>query len=395
MLTLPLLHALTFDDVLLVPGFSEVHPNQVDLQTQLTRDISLRIPLVSAAMDTVTESRMAIGLAQMGGIGIVHKNLSPERPAEEVDKVKRSESGMITDPITIEPDAPIRDAEALMAKFRISGVPVVEGHRLVGILTNRDLRFETRWDIPVREAMTKDNLVTVPVGTTLQEARAILQKHRIEKLLVVDGQGQLKGLITVKDIEKSIEYPNACKDGMGRLRVGAAVGVGKDLLDRAAVTYQLVLTKTDGVRPAALAAKQAQIAGYARKHPAAFPEIVSTSAETGAGIDLLRASLAVQTGRADAAAEDLRVWVADHPRDATAWQLLSSAYTARHETLRSIRAEAEARIAHLDYAAARDRLRAAQDLAAQGAAVDAIESSIIDARARELDSTLKEQALER
>ena len=214
--------ALTFDDVLLVPGFSEVHPNQVDLGTRLTKDIALRIPLVSAAMDTVTESRMAIGLAQMGGIGIVHKNLSPERQAEAVDKVKRSESGMITDPITIEPDAPIRDAEALMAQFRISGVPVVEGHRLVGILTNRDLRFETRWDIPVREAMTKDNLVTVPVGTTLQEARAILQKHRIEKLLVVDGQGQLKGLITVKDIEKSIEYPTACKDGMGRLRVGAA-----------------------------------------------------------------------------------------------------------------------------------------------------------------------------
>ena len=238
MLTLPLLHALTFDDVLLVPGFSEVHPNQVDLGTRLTKDISLRIPLISAAMDTVTESRMAIALAQLGGIGIVHKNLSPERQAEEVDKVKRSESGMITDPITIEPDAPIRDAEALMSKFHISGVPVVEGHRLVGILTNRDLRFETRWDIPVHEAMTKDNLVTVPVGTTLQEARAILQKHRIEKLLVVDGQGQLKGLITVKDIEKSIEYPNACKDAMGRLRVGAAVGVGKDLLERAAALVE-------------------------------------------------------------------------------------------------------------------------------------------------------------
>ena len=234
MLTLPLLRALTFDDVLLVPGYSEVHPNLVDLSTRLARDLGMRIPLVSAAMDTVTESRMAIALAQMGGIGIVHKNLSLERQAEEVDKVKRSESGMITDPITIEPTAPIREAEALMAKFRISGVPVVEGHKLVGILTNRDLRFETRWDIPVSEAMTKDNLVTVPVGTTLQEARAILQKHRIEKLLVVDGEGQLKGLITVKDIEKSTEYPNACKDGMGRLRVGGAVGVGKELLERAA-----------------------------------------------------------------------------------------------------------------------------------------------------------------
>ena len=238
MLTLPLMKALTFDDVLLVPGYSDVHPNQVDLGSRLTKDIALRIPLLSAAMDTVTESRMAIALAQLGGIGIIHKNLSPERQAEEVDKVKRSESGMITDPITIEPDAPIRDAEALMAKFRISGVPVVEGHKLVGILTNRDLRFETRWDIPVREAMTKDNLITVPVGTTLQEARAILQKHRIEKLLVVDAQGQLKGLITVKDIEKSIEYPNACKDQLGRLREGAAVGVGKELLNRAAALLE-------------------------------------------------------------------------------------------------------------------------------------------------------------
>src|SRR5512133_177736 len=238
MLTLPLMRALTFDDVLLVPGYSEIHPNQVDLGTRLTKDIGLRIPLMSAAMDTVTESRMAIALAQLGGIGIIHKNLSPERQAEEVDKVKRSESGMITDPITIGPDAPIRDAEALMAKFRISGVPVVEGHRLVGILTNRDLRFETRWDIPVREAMTKDNLVTVPVGTTLQEAKGILQKHRIEKLLVVDDKGQLKGLITVKDIEKSIEYPIACKDAHGRLRVGAAVGVGKELLDRAAALVE-------------------------------------------------------------------------------------------------------------------------------------------------------------
>ncbi len=238
MLTLPLMHALTFDDVLLVPGYSQLHPNQVDLSTRLAKDIGLRIPLLSAAMDTVTESRMAIALAQLGGLGIIHKNLGLERQAEEVDKVKRSESGMITDPITIGPDAPIRDAEALMAKFRISGVPVVEGHKLVGILTNRDLRFETRWDIPVSEAMTKENLITVPVGTTLQQARAILQKHRIEKLLVVDSQGQLKGLITVKDIEKSTEYPNACKDGMGRLRVGAAVGVGKDLIERAAALVE-------------------------------------------------------------------------------------------------------------------------------------------------------------
>ncbi|MDE3245156.1 MAG: IMP dehydrogenase [Acidobacteriota bacterium] len=233
MLTLPLMDALTFDDVLLVPGFSSTHPNAVDLGTRLTRDIRLNIPLLSAAMDTVTESRMAIALAQLGGMGIIHKNLSIEDQAEEVDKVKRSESGMITNPITITPDAPIRDAEALMAKYKISGVPVVQGHKLVGILTNRDLRFETRWDLPVSEAMTKDKLITVPVGTTLQEAQAILQKHRIEKLLVVDAQGALKGLITVKDIEKSINYPSACKDVFGRLRVGAAVGVGKDLLDRA------------------------------------------------------------------------------------------------------------------------------------------------------------------
>ena len=233
MLTLPLMEALTFDDVLLVPGFSSTHPNAVDLSTQLTKEIRLNIPLLSAAMDTVTESRMAIALAQLGGLGIIHKNLSIDDQSEEVDKVKRSESGMITNPITIAPDAPIRDAEALMAKYKISGVPVVQGHKLVGILTNRDLRFETRWDLPVSEAMTKEKLITVPVGTTLQEAQAILQKHRIEKLLVVDALGALKGLITVKDIEKSINYPSACKDGFGRLRVGAAVGVGKDLLDRA------------------------------------------------------------------------------------------------------------------------------------------------------------------
>ncbi|HET6330822.1 MAG TPA: IMP dehydrogenase [Holophagaceae bacterium] len=225
--------ALTFDDVLLVPGHSEVHPNAVDLGTQLTKTVRLNIPLISAAMDTVTESRMAIALAQMGGLGVIHKNLSISEQAEEVDRVKRSESGMITDPITIRPDAPIREAEAMMAKYRISGVPVVESGKLVGILTNRDLRFEDRWELPVSELMTKDKLVTVPVGTTLEQAKAILQKHRIEKLLVVDKKGALKGLITVKDIEKSIAYPNACKDQLGRLRVAAAVGVGKDLLDRA------------------------------------------------------------------------------------------------------------------------------------------------------------------
>ncbi|HLO65784.1 MAG TPA: IMP dehydrogenase [Holophaga sp.] len=233
MLTLPLTQALTFDDVLLVPGPSDVHPNQVDLTSTLVPGVKLGIPLLSAAMDTVTEGRLAIALAQQGGVGIIHKNLAIDRQAEEVDKVKRSESGMITDPITIHPDAPIREAEDLMAKYRISGVPVVENHRLVGILTNRDLRFEDRWELPVREVMTKDRLVTVPVGTTLQEARAILQKHRIEKLLVVDDSGDLKGLITVKDIQKSTTYPNACKDAQGRLRVGAAIGVGPELIDRA------------------------------------------------------------------------------------------------------------------------------------------------------------------
>jgi IMP dehydrogenase len=233
MLTLPLTQALTFDDVLLVPGSSDVHPKDVDLGTQLTPEIRLGVPLLSAAMDTVTEGRLAIALAQQGGVGIIHKNLPIDRQADEVDKVKRSESGMITDPIVIRPDAPIREAEAMMAKYRISGVPVVENGKLVGILTNRDLRFETRWELPVREVMTCKNLVTVPVGTTLQEARAILQKHRIEKLLVVDDLGALRGLITVKDIQKSTEYPFSCKDSQGRLRVGAALGVGADLLDRA------------------------------------------------------------------------------------------------------------------------------------------------------------------
>jgi len=233
MLTLPLTQALTFDDVLLVPGASDVHPKDVDLGTQITAGIRLGIPLLSAAMDTVTEGRLAIALAQQGGMGIIHKNLPIDRQADEVDRVKRSESGMITDPIVIRPDAPIREAEAMMAKYRISGVPVVENGKLVGILTNRDLRFETRWELPVLDVMTCKNLITVPVGTTLQEARAILQKHRIEKLLVVDELGALRGLITVKDIQKSTEYPFSCKDSQGRLRVGAALGVAPDLLDRA------------------------------------------------------------------------------------------------------------------------------------------------------------------
>jgi IMP dehydrogenase len=270
MLTLPLTQALTFDDVLLVPGSSDVHPKDVDLGSQITSGIRLGVPLLSAAMDTVTEGRLAIALAQQGGIGIVHKNLAIDRQADEVDKVKRSESGMITDPIVIRPDAPIREAEAMMAKFRISGVPVVENGKLVGILTNRDLRFETRWELPVREVMTFKNLVTVPVGTTLLEARAILQKHRIEKLLVVDELGALRGLITVKDIQKSTEYPFSCKDSQGRLRVGAALGVGADLLDRARA---LIDARVDLLCLDSSHGHSAGVLGALRQLREAFPDI--------------------------------------------------------------------------------------------------------------------------
>jgi IMP dehydrogenase len=225
---------LTFDDVLLLPAKSEVLPPGVDVTTRLSRNVRLNIPLVSAAMDTVTESRLAIAMAQQGGIGIIHKNLSIEMQAEEVDKVKRSESGMIVDPITVGPDRKISEALELMRKYKISGVPVTDpSGLLLGILTNRDLRFETRTDLSVSTVMTKENLVTVPVGTTLEQAKAILHKHKIEKLLVVDLDYHLKGLITVKDIQKMIKYPDACKDELGRLRVGAAVGVGPDTLDRA------------------------------------------------------------------------------------------------------------------------------------------------------------------
>ena len=226
--------ALTFDDVLLAPGLSEVHPNDVRLATRVTRGIELNIPLISAAMDTVTEAELAIALAQEGGIGVIHKNLSVEAQATEVDRVKRSEAGMIVNPITIRPEQRIHEALDLMARFKISGVPVTdrEGH-LVGILTNRDLRFETNTSRPVSELMTRENLVTVPQGTTLEQAKAQLHQHRIEKLLVVDDDGNLKGLITVKDIQKMMEYPIACKDDLGRLRVAAAVGTAGDYLERA------------------------------------------------------------------------------------------------------------------------------------------------------------------
>jgi IMP dehydrogenase len=224
---------LTFDDVLLEPGRSAVLPNETDTRTCLTRKLALNIPVVSAAMDTVTESRLAIAMARQGGIGFVHRNMSIARQAEEVDRVKRSESGMIVAPVTISPEEPVRRALEIMNKYRVSGLPVTRGTKLVGILTNRDLRFEKNLDQRVSDVMTKNNLVTVPVGTTLEDAEHRLQEHRIEKLLVVDDEFNLKGLITVKDIQKKLEYPNAAKDEHGRLRIGAAIGATGDFLERA------------------------------------------------------------------------------------------------------------------------------------------------------------------
>ena len=233
---------LTFDDVLLIPAQSDVIPTSTDTRTWLTRKIGLNVPVVSAAMDTVTESRLAIALAQQGGIGLIHRNLSLEQQADEVDKVKRSESGMIVDPVTVDPEQPIGAALEVMKRYRISGVPVTKNGKLVGILTNRDLRFENRFDQPISSVMTKENLITVGVGTTLEEAEAILHQHRVEKLLVVDEHYFLKGLITVKDIQKKLKYPNAAKDAQGRLRCGAAVGSSGDFLERA---QELVNRKVD------------------------------------------------------------------------------------------------------------------------------------------------------
>ncbi|WP_341878084.1 IMP dehydrogenase [Defluviitalea saccharophila] len=233
---------ITFDDVLLVPAYSQVLPKDVDLSTQLTKTIKLNIPVMSAGMDTVTESRMAIAMARQGGIGIIHKNMSIEEQADEVDKVKRSEHGVITDPFYLSPEHYVYEANELMAKYRISGVPITEGTKLVGILTNRDLRFETNHNRKIKEVMTKENLITAPEGTTLEEAKEILSKYRIEKLPIVDREGNLKGLITIKDIEKAILYPNSAKDKNGRLLVGAAVGVTGDVLDR---VEKLVQAKVD------------------------------------------------------------------------------------------------------------------------------------------------------
>jgi len=242
MIHFPVPEALTFDDVLLLPARSSVTPASVSTQTQLTRNITLNVPIISAAMDTVTESRMAIALAQQCGLGIVHRNLTVDQQANEVDKVKRSESVMIVDPVTMSPDDKVADALEVMHKYKISGVPITKNKKLVGILTNRDLRFETRTDIPISKVMTKENLITVPVGTTLRDAEAILHKHRVEKLLVVDDKYNLKGLITVKDIQKKLKYPNAAKDSHGRLRVGAAIGATGDFLERA---QELAKNKVD------------------------------------------------------------------------------------------------------------------------------------------------------
>jgi len=224
--------ALTFDDVLLLPAYSEVLPDQVDLRTRLAGDIYLNIPLMSAAMDTVTEANMAIALAREGGLGIIHKNMSIDSQAEEVDKVKRSEAGMIVDPITLPPEAKIGEALAVMKKFSISGIPITKNGKLVGILTNRDLRFHPDLNLPIAEVMTKNNLITAGEGIELEQAKNLLHTHRIEKLLIVDDSGLLKGMITIKDIMKKIQYPNACKDSRGRLRVGAAVGVGQAAISR-------------------------------------------------------------------------------------------------------------------------------------------------------------------
>jgi IMP dehydrogenase len=270
MLDGPIPEALTFDDVLLVPAKSAVLPTQVDTQTHLTRNIRLNIPIVSAAMDTVTESRLAIALAQQGGIGIVHRTMSIPQQAAEIDKVKRSESGMIVDPVTIDPDSRIADALEIMRKYKISGVPVTRQGKLVGILTNRDLRFETRLDLAVEKAMTKENLITVPVGTTLDDAEEILHRHRVEKLLVVDEQFNLKGLITVKDIQKRIKYPNAAKDAQGRLRVGAAVGVTGDFAERA---QELVKAKVDLIVVDTAHGHSARVMEAVRLLKRQFPEI--------------------------------------------------------------------------------------------------------------------------
>lgn len=298
MLTEDLQEGLTFDDVLLVPARSDVLPAETDTATQFTRGISLRIPLCSSAMDTVTEAQLAIAIAQAGGIGVIHRNLSPARQAEEVDKVKRSESGMIVDPVTIRPEALVSDALGVMERYHISGVPVVDAdNHLVGIITNRDLRFETRMNVPVSEVMTRQPLVTVPVGTTLDEAKSVLQKHRIEKLLVVDSDKRLKGLITVKDIQKAIKYPLAAKDDLGRLRVAAAIGVTGDYRERADA---LVQARADCIVIDTAHGHSGRVIEAVREMRRAYPDLqlVAGNVATGeATRDLISAGVdAVKTG---------------------------------------------------------------------------------------------------
>ncbi len=277
--------AYTFDDVLIVPLKSDVLPTEVGTTTKLTNRIGLKIPVASAAMDTVTESNLAIALAQQGGIGMVHRNMSIATQAGEVDKVKRSESGMIVNPITMSPDNQIEDAVKLMARYKISGVPITEDERLVGILTNRDLRFEDRYHLPIRDVMTKENLVTVPVGTTLDEAQRILHKHRIEKLLVVDEDQELKGLITVKDITKRIKYPLAAKDKHGRLRVGAAIGATGDYLERA---IELVAAHVDVI-----------VIDTAHGHSSRVIEAIKTVKQRLPETDLIAGNVATSEATAD------------------------------------------------------------------------------------------------
>lgn len=289
---------LTFDDVLLVPQRSDVLPKDVDLSTKLTDSVCLNVPLMSAAMDTVTESELAIAMAREGGIGIIHKNLTIDEQAAQVDRVKRSEHGVITDPFFLSPDHLITDANALMSKYRISGVPICVNGKLVGILTNRDLRFETNFDQPIGNVMTKDNLVTAPVGTTLEEAQAILGKHRIEKLPLVDKDGNLKGLITIKDIEKSIQYPNSAKDKNGRLLVGAAVGVGANFLDRVGA---LIDAKVDIVAVDTAHGHNSGVLEAVKKIKAKYPDVqliagnVATAAATRdlieAGADVVKVGI--------------------------------------------------------------------------------------------------------
>jgi IMP dehydrogenase len=262
--------ALTFDDVLLVPAYSPMHPREVDVRSRFSRRIPLAIPIVSSAMDTVTEWGMAIALAREGGIGVIHKNLDIAEQAAQVDRVKRSESGMVTDPVTLGPAATLGEARGLMARFHISGIPITDGGRLVGILTNRDLRFEDERDKRVSEVMTREGLVTAPVGTTIEQARAILQRHRIEKLPIVDADGRLQGLITVKDIEKRIRHPHASKDALGRLRVAAAIGAGGDALERAA---ELVRAGVDALVVDSAHAHSAGVMKSAAEVRARFPDV--------------------------------------------------------------------------------------------------------------------------